>query len=105
MLRLRRAQLLPGADPRTFTAPNLQYLMDSPTDFSILYLGSTWLPRDLGPLLTFSRRRGIPVVVNQDGVGYPGWAGDGTDAFNRPLRRALQRGGDTALSGTRKSLQ
>jgi glycosyltransferase involved in cell wall biosynthesis len=64
--------------------------LNSPTDFSILYLGSTWLPRDLGPLLTFSRRRGIPVVVNQDGVGYPGWAGDGTDAFNRPLRRALQ---------------
>ena len=27
-------QLFPGADPRTFTAPNLQYLMDSPTEFS-----------------------------------------------------------------------
>ena len=45
-------------------------------DFSLLYLGSTWLPRDLGPLLGLARRRGIPVVVNQDGVGYPGWAGD-----------------------------
>ena len=32
----------------------------------------------------------IPVVVNQDGVGYPGWAGDETEAVNRPLRRALQ---------------
>jgi predicted metalloprotease with PDZ domain len=28
------SQLLPGADPLTFTAPNLQYLMDSPTEFS-----------------------------------------------------------------------
>ena len=27
-------QLFPGADPFTFTAPNLQYLMDSPTEFS-----------------------------------------------------------------------
>ena len=63
---------------------------NSPTDFSILYLGSTWLPRDLRPLLSFARRRRIPVVVNQDGVGYPGWAGDETDAVNQPLRRALQ---------------
>ncbi len=27
-------QLLPGANPFTFTAPNLQYLMDSPTELS-----------------------------------------------------------------------
>ena len=27
-------QLLPGPDARTFTAPNLQYLMDSPSEFS-----------------------------------------------------------------------
>jgi predicted metalloprotease with PDZ domain len=27
-------QLLPGPDPLTFTAPNLQYLMDSPSEFS-----------------------------------------------------------------------
>ncbi len=60
-----------------------------PTDFTILYLGSTALPRDLDPLLHLARRRRIPVVVNQDGVAYPGWAGDETDALNRPLRRAL----------------
>ncbi len=62
---------------------------NSPRDFSLLYLGSTWLPRDLRPLLHLARRRRIPVVVNQDGVGYPGWAGDRTEAVNRPLRRAL----------------
>jgi glycosyltransferase involved in cell wall biosynthesis len=28
-------------------------------------------------------------VVNQDGVGHPGWAGARTEAVNRPLRRAL----------------
>lgn len=61
----------------------------NPTNFSLLYLGSTWLPRDLGLLLRLARRREIPVVLNQDGVGYPGWAGDQTEAFNRPLRHAL----------------
>ena len=38
-------QLLPGPDPFTFTAPNLQYLMDSPTEFSAF------------ALRTFTRRR------------------------------------------------
>ena len=60
-----------------------------PTDFSLLYLGSTWMPRDAGALLRFARRRGVPVVVNQNGVGYPGWAGVETEDFNRPMLRAL----------------
>jgi glycosyltransferase involved in cell wall biosynthesis len=60
-----------------------------PVGFSILYLGSNWLPRDLGPLLALARRRRIPLVVNQDGVGYPGWAGEDSEEVNRPLRRAL----------------
>lgn len=60
-----------------------------PTDFTLLYLGSTWLPRDLRPLLALARRRRIPVVLNQDGVAYPGWAGGATDAINEPYRRAL----------------
>jgi glycosyltransferase involved in cell wall biosynthesis len=60
------------------------------SDFTLLYLGSTWLPRDLRPLLRFAGRRSIPIVVNQDGVAYPGWAGAATDELNRPLRLALQ---------------
>jgi len=60
-----------------------------PNDFSLLYLGSTWLPRDLRALLWLARRRGTPVVLNQNGVGYPGWAGDGTEDFNRPIRLVL----------------
>jgi glycosyltransferase involved in cell wall biosynthesis len=60
-----------------------------PVGFSILYLGSNCLPRDLRPLLVLARRRRIPLVVNQDGVGYPGWAGERTEEVNRPLRRAL----------------
>jgi glycosyltransferase involved in cell wall biosynthesis len=62
---------------------------NSPTDFTLLYLGSTWLPRDLVPLLWLARRRGAPIVVNQSGVAYPGWAGEATDELNRQFRRAL----------------
>ncbi len=62
---------------------------NTPVGFSLLYLGTTWLPRDLGPLLALARRRRIPLVVNQDGVGYPGWAGSRTEEVNRPLRRAV----------------
>ncbi len=63
---------------------------NNPTGFNLLYLGSTSLPRDLEPLLRLARRRGIPVVVNQDGVAYPGWAGDATEELNARYRRALQ---------------
>jgi glycosyltransferase involved in cell wall biosynthesis len=62
---------------------------NNPTDFTVLYLGSTWLPRDLGALLRYARRRRIPIVANQDGVAYPGWAGAQTDELNRPLRQTL----------------
>lgn len=60
-----------------------------PYDFSLLYLASNWMPRDLGLLLRLARRRKIPVVVNQDGVGYPGWAGIRTEAVNGPIRTLL----------------
>ena len=62
---------------------------NTPVGFSLLYLGSNRLPRDLGPLLWLARRRGIPVVVNQDGVAYPGWAGEATHRINAPMRRTL----------------
>ena len=62
---------------------------NTPVGFSLLYLGTTWLPRDLRPLLALVRRRSIPLVVNQDGVAYPAWAGSRTEELNRPLRQAL----------------
>ena len=47
------------------------------------------MPRDLRPLLRLARRRGAPIVFNQDGVAYPGWAGERTKELNDVLRRAL----------------
>ena len=62
---------------------------NSAADFTLLYLGSSWLPRDLRGLLWLARRRRLPVVLNQNGVGYPAWAGDRTEEVNRPLGRAF----------------
>lgn len=61
----------------------------SPDDFTLLYLGSSGLPPDLRALAWLARRRGAPIVLNQDGVGYRAWAGDRASAINRPLRAAL----------------
>lgn len=85
---------VPGAGERaaggTAKAQKLnERFPNNPTDFSLLYLGTTWLPRDASLLLSRARRRRIPIVVNQDGVAYPGFAGGQTEARNRPLRRAL----------------
>jgi len=57
--------------------------------FSVLYLGSSSRPHDLRVLIRLARRRGAAVVWNQDGVGYPGWAGAATERINRPLARGV----------------
>ncbi len=85
---------IPGpGDPVAGGTAKLQKLStrwpNVPTGFSLLYLGTSYLPRDLRPLLWAARRRGAPVVVNVDGVAYPGWAGERTDELNAPLRLAV----------------
>jgi glycosyltransferase involved in cell wall biosynthesis len=84
---------VPG-DPASGGSAKSQRLAErfpnSPADFTLLYLGSTWLPRDLGPLLRLAERRDLPIVLNQDGIAYPGWAGDETEELNAINRRALQ---------------
>ena len=87
--------LIPGpGEPVAGGTAKLQKLAErwpnQPSDFSLLYLGTTYLPRDLRPLLRLARRRGARIVVNQDGVAYPGWAGERTDELNVPLRRAVR---------------
>ena len=52
-------QLMPGADPLTFTAPNLQYLMDSPSEFSAFAQRTFHVADEPGPLFT--------VAVHHDG--------------------------------------
>jgi len=48
-------QLMPGNDPLTFTAPNLQYLMDSPTEVSAFVLRTFTVPDEARtPLFRFA---------------------------------------------------
>src|SRR6185503_83082 len=59
-------------------------------DFTLLYLASPHFPRDAAQLLRIARRRGAAIVVNQDGIAYPGWAGDRFAELNLPMRRAIR---------------
>jgi glycosyltransferase involved in cell wall biosynthesis len=62
---------------------------NAPRDFNILYLGSSTRPHDTRQLLWLARRRDAPIVWNQNGVAYPGWAGRATGRINRPLALGL----------------
>jgi len=61
-----------------------------PRDFNVLYLGSSSLPADEQEVIGLAERRGAPVVVNQNGVAYPGWAGGRTGELNARLRAVLE---------------
>jgi len=61
-----------------------------PRDFNLLYLGSSSLPTDEQEVIALARRRGAPVVVNQNGVAYPAWAGADTERLNARLRGVLR---------------
>jgi len=55
--------------------------------FNILYLVSSAQPMFAGDLVAACRRENIPVVWNQNGVGYPGWAGNEAERHNAPMRK------------------
>src|SRR5258708_16447159 len=54
-------QLYPTADPLTFTAPNLQYFMDSPTEFSDFVTSTFSVPNSYGKPVNFR------IVAHSDG--------------------------------------
>ncbi len=55
--------------------------------FNILYLVSSAQPEFAEDLVKMCRRQGIAFVWNQNGVGYPGWAGADAECHNAPMRR------------------
>ena len=61
-----------------------------PRDFNLLYLGSSSLPTDEQQVIALARRRRAPIVVNQNGIAYPAWAGADTERLNARLRGVLQ---------------
>lgn len=54
---------------------------------NLLYLVSSALPHDAEIQVRAAQKRGGVVVLNQNGVGYPGWHGPGWVRFNRPMSR------------------
>jgi len=62
-----------------------------PRDFNLLYLGSSSLPADEQAVIRVANKRRASIVVNQNGVAYPGWAGARTDELNDRLRTVLRR--------------
>lgn len=55
--------------------------------FNVLYLVSSAQPEYAEDLVALCRGRGIRFVWNQNGVGYPGWAGNTVEQYNAPMRR------------------
>ncbi len=55
--------------------------------FNVLYLVSSAQPEFAEDLVAACRRQGIKFVWNQNGVGYPGWAGAEAARHNVPMRK------------------
>ncbi len=55
--------------------------------FNILCMVSSAQPEFAGDLAAVCRGKGIKFVWNQNGVGYPGWAGGEAEFHNAPMRR------------------
>jgi glycosyltransferase involved in cell wall biosynthesis len=60
-------------------------------DFNLVYLVSSALPPHAEILVAKAKSMGIPLVWNQNGVGYPGWCGDFYPWFNRRMARLRQQ--------------
>lgn len=61
------------------------------SDFNILYLVSSAQPDFADDLVSACRERGMRFVWNQNGVGYPAWAGRDAEWHNAPMRRLRAR--------------
>jgi glycosyltransferase involved in cell wall biosynthesis len=72
-------------------AVKLTHLRDafecSEHSFNLLYLVSSAHPAFAEDLLKRCQQLSIPLVWNQNGVAYPGWAGKDVERYNRPMRR------------------
>lgn len=62
---------------------------DSPSKFNFVYIVSSALPEFAAEFATWAKEHGAKVVLNQNGVAYPAWAGDKYKEINKPLARAM----------------
>ncbi len=73
---------------------------ESAPAFNVLYLVSSAIPPHAGELVRFAKERGVKFVWNQNGVGFPGWAGAEAEDFNGPMR-TLRRQADFVVYQSR----
>jgi glycosyltransferase involved in cell wall biosynthesis len=59
----------------------------SEQEFNLLYLVSSAPPIFAEDLAAQCEKLGIPLIWNQNGVAYPGWAGQDSSRYNDPMRR------------------
>ena len=63
---------------------------NSPYRFNVLYLGSSTPPPDWEQQLWLAKQKRAKIIINQNGVGYPGWHGPGWEKINEPMAKMLQ---------------
>jgi len=61
----------------------------SEKDFNLLYLVSSAIPPHALELVQWAKKAGAKLVWNQNGVGFPAWAGGAYARFNQPMARLL----------------
>lgn len=64
---------------------------NTPHSASILYLVSSALPYSVIPMVRYAKKKGLKVVLNQNGVAYPGWAKGDWERINIPLKAVLHQ--------------
>lgn len=57
---------------------------------NILYLVNSALPEFPEIMVREAKKKGVSFVLNQNGVAYPGWHGEGWEKKNRPMRYLLK---------------
>lgn len=87
-------ETIPGPnEPAVGGIVKLQHLArefpNQPRHFNVLYLVTSRLPEGAVTLARWAKRKGARVIVNQNGVAYPGWHGPGWEAVNAPMRDLL----------------
>jgi glycosyltransferase involved in cell wall biosynthesis len=62
---------------------------NTPQGANLLYLISSYSPLFAPRMVELARRAGVRFVLNQNGVAYPGWYGQGWQGANADMRRLL----------------
>lgn len=63
----------------------------SPDHFNLLYLVSSGPDSHADLRVKWCKEHGVPFVWNQNGVGYPAWAGKETEKINAPMRKLYRQ--------------